>query len=324
MTKPKPPCRIYGIMAREAPVAVLFRRGPTKCVQVLRWDTSSDLIEPGQWHFGRLYEHGCDLSPDGRLLVYCADRYGPHVHGGYENWTAVSRPPYLTALAIWFGIGGGLFRSNTALEIGERLRSTELAGGGPGLPIELTDLDLTELGKWGLERARETRDGWVVVREMEYTEPDLGPSFPVPREIVWGSTVIEEWVREVGQWMLEHRPALEEYLREAKKWTAENRGYVTHVPRLLEKPCGQWRLQRTERYRQYTLLRDYSLVGAELDLSGVDWAEWDERGRLVFARAGKVFAATLREGQAPQIAEIADLNPNKFARVKSPDWARQW
>ena len=57
---------------------------------------------------GRIYERRCDLSPDGQLLGYfAADRLS-----GFGTWTAVSRPPFLTALALWpkgDAWGGGAF-----------------------------------------------------------------------------------------------------------------------------------------------------------------------------------------------------------------------
>jgi hypothetical protein len=143
MPTPRPPCRLYGITAREAPVAVLFRRGPSKYVQLVRWDTSTDTFEPGQWFHGRIYERDSDLSPDGRLLVYFAAGYGKRYEIDKSTWVAVSRPPFLSALAIWFYVGtayGGLFLSNKELGLIKWLRRTDLADGGPNLPIQVSDM----------------------------------------------------------------------------------------------------------------------------------------------------------------------------------------
>lgn len=68
----KPPCRISLVFAREAAVAVVLRRGPSKLVKVLKWSTGDDEIEDGQWLRGGIYEERCDLSPDGKLFVYFA------------------------------------------------------------------------------------------------------------------------------------------------------------------------------------------------------------------------------------------------------------
>ena len=106
------PCRLFGILARESPVAVVFRRGPSKYCELIHWNTETDELSRGQWFHGRIYERRCDLSPDGRLLIYFA------MNGAWESetkgaWTAISKPPYFTALALWpkgdCWNGGGLF-----------------------------------------------------------------------------------------------------------------------------------------------------------------------------------------------------------------------
>ena len=112
------PCRLFVIPARDAAVAAVLRRGPSRWYQVIRWDTSSDEFTDGAWFRGRIYEDRCDLSPDGELLVYFC-------HGGRwrpdytDSWTGVSRLPWLSALALWpsgttYG-GGGRFVDNRIL-----------------------------------------------------------------------------------------------------------------------------------------------------------------------------------------------------------------
>jgi hypothetical protein len=105
-------------MASSAPAAIILRRGPSKWYHVVRWRTNSDTFELGAWFHGRIYEENCDLSPDGELMVYMC-------HGGAYRaehthaWTAVSRAPWLHALALWpwgttYG-GGGRFVDNRKL-----------------------------------------------------------------------------------------------------------------------------------------------------------------------------------------------------------------
>ena len=97
MTAPRASTRLYVLLARKAPIAVVFRRGPSKQVLLLTWNTETDELRQGQWFKGRIYERRCDLSPSGEKLIYFAAKHrGPH-----GTWTAVSRPPYLTALAMW-------------------------------------------------------------------------------------------------------------------------------------------------------------------------------------------------------------------------------
>lgn len=121
--------RVYALLARDRPRAVIFRRGPSKQVLVLGWRTDNDTFYLGQWLKGRIYERRCDLSPRGQRLVYFAAKF----RGSYYSWTAVSRPPYLTALALWpkadtWG-GGGLFASEDELLLNHSAVDFRLAKG---------------------------------------------------------------------------------------------------------------------------------------------------------------------------------------------------
>src|SRR3954471_8954564 len=112
--------RLYVLVARAHRRAVIFRRGPTRLVRLLSWNLANDTIEPGQWFKGRIYERRCDLSPDGELLAYFAATHRPP----YHSWTAISRPPWLTALTLWpkgdgWG-GGGLFESPLWFKLNHR------------------------------------------------------------------------------------------------------------------------------------------------------------------------------------------------------------
>src|SRR6267378_2894539 len=107
-------CRLFVILARKADKAVIIRRGPTRWVHLSLWHTDTDRIEHGQWFHGRIYERRCDLSPDGLLFIYFAQKINGRIDPAYTYaWTAVSKPPYFTALALWpkgdCWNGGGLF-----------------------------------------------------------------------------------------------------------------------------------------------------------------------------------------------------------------------
>lgn len=62
--------RLFVLIARRAPVAVVFRRGPSKRVLLVRSNLSEDSFEAGQWLKGRVYERRCDLSADGERLIF--------------------------------------------------------------------------------------------------------------------------------------------------------------------------------------------------------------------------------------------------------------
>ena len=94
--------RIHIEFASASPVAAILRRGPSKWVRLLSWNTAEDSIELGSWFHGRIYEDGCSVSPDGTLFAYFATKYhGQKTRGVNYAWTAVSKLPWLTALALW-------------------------------------------------------------------------------------------------------------------------------------------------------------------------------------------------------------------------------
>lgn len=103
------PARLHVLFARSAPVGVIIRRGPSRQVRVILWRTDTDTFEAGQWLKGRIYGERVSLSPDGNLMAYFAmdaravrTRRAKAEDGSKGSWIALSRPPYLTALAIWF------------------------------------------------------------------------------------------------------------------------------------------------------------------------------------------------------------------------------
>lgn len=113
--------RLFVIMAKAAPAAVVVKRGPSGWAQLVLWDTKRDVFTDGAWLRGRIYEDKCDLSPDGELFVYAAFQ-GNRLSTGYtQSYTAVSRPPWLHALTVWpmgttYG-GGGRFLDNRRLTL---------------------------------------------------------------------------------------------------------------------------------------------------------------------------------------------------------------
>jgi hypothetical protein len=104
--------RLHVLLARDAPTALVIRRGPSKEVATVGWNRNTDTFKVGQWLKGRIYERRCDLSPDGKYLIYFAMN-GYWKTKAQGSWTAISRAPYLKALGMfpkgdcWHG--GGLW-----------------------------------------------------------------------------------------------------------------------------------------------------------------------------------------------------------------------
>jgi hypothetical protein len=142
------------LLASEAPVGVVFRRAPSKLVRVISWNREIDKFTPGRWFKGKIYPDRSDISPDGRHMIYFAMggvAWAIPKTGG--TWTAISRVPSLTALAIWpqgdtWG-GEGIFASNSSYWLDTNRE-----------PLR----DDTKLKRVSTKpaRSRMERDGWVI------------------------------------------------------------------------------------------------------------------------------------------------------------------
>jgi hypothetical protein len=167
---PRSFARLHVLLAREAPLGLVIRRGPSKHVCTIGWERRRDEFQLGQWLRGRIYERRSDLSPDGKHLIYFAmnGKWSSEARG---SWTAVSRVPYLKALALspkgdcWHG--GGLFTGR---------RSYWLNAGCGGSPLHDTneverDLEFRPHGSVGGEclsvyYPRLLRDGWTHIERV--------------------------------------------------------------------------------------------------------------------------------------------------------------
>jgi hypothetical protein len=67
--------------------------------------------------------------------------------------------------------------------------------------------------------------------------------------------------------------------------------------------------------------RDGSVV---IQIERANWADWDHRGRLVFAQDGKIFEGALSDTTHLSVRELVDLSPARPSAVRSPDWASRW
>lgn len=283
------PARLFILFARKSPTAVIFRRGPSKWVQLVSWDTKTDTFLPGQWFHGRIYERRADLSPDGSLLVYFAQKiegrtldYAEYTYA----WTAVSRPPYLTALALWpkgdCWHGGGLFKNDKTVILNHK---KEVAKPHPNhLPrgIRVTLKKNVHGEDDPLFSERLERDGWALMHE----------------------------------------------------WRVTNRGYpkmyVTLTPEIREKrnPKGSQAIQLTRSIESLDYSEEFAIAmsgqSETTPIERASWVDWDQQGRLVFARDGKIFAGRVDEKGQLVERELTDLNSSKPVPVPPPDWASKW
>jgi len=283
-----PPPRLSVLLAREAPRALILRRGPSKWVEVIAWDTQRDTFEHGAWFHGRIYERRSDLSPDGTKLIYFVNKFTSKTVEDEEYtyaWTAVSKVPYLTALALWpkgnCWWGGGLFQDNYTVFLNHR--PSEAAPHPRHPPNRLRVISNPDAAGEDdpLYSQRLTRDGWVV--------------------------------RQAWRW-------------ERIGWD----GFRTDVPELRVRSHPNTRLaivleRRLDglRYREQFALETPNGRGS-VDLGGTDWSDWDQAGRLILLRAGKVWAAPVKGSHIAKPSPLIDLTADRPAPRETPRWAEAW
>jgi hypothetical protein len=287
--------RLYALIAKHAPVGVVFRRGPSKQVLLCKWDLRSDTFEHGQWFKGRIYERRCDLSPDGELLIYFAASYKSPL----RSWTAVSRPPYLKALMLWkkgdgWG-GGGLFSSPRQILLNHRSNEM-IRADGLKLPESFSIKPLGEHSGWGEDDpiwpTRLVRDGWKPAQGSGHSKPD------------WGAKM--RWKLDPPIiWQKPHPLWPERYtLRKSIRGIHERN--------------GPW------------YLIDYDLQkhnGKSAAIGRCDWADWAPNGDLLFAQSGCIYRLSPRRrkfGPIELSRTIADFNALEFEPVAAPAKATEW
>lgn len=289
------PARLFSLLAREAHIGVIIRRGPTLHEQLILWDTRNDIFTPGQWFKGRIYE--VNLSPNGELLVYVARKMNYrtlHDDDVGPVWRAISKPPYFTALALWPKIdtyedGGGWFIDNqTLVVIGHNWPHPNhpLPPTMNVLSYDWRRKKLEEKGKETRYNVEEPSNGWQVIGHR-----------------------IETWQDSVNL------PPMEL----SSRWSKPDK----HSHYLLIKTEDAYNRRKSNIERIHYTLRDLR-TGLEHPLGdNVSWADWDQRNRLVFAREGKLFTGSFQQGTFEE-RELADFNSHQFERVIAPDWAQKW
>ena len=265
---------------------MIFRRGPSKYVEIVRWDLSRDVFERGQWFRGRIYDRRSDLSPDGELLVYFAAKYIRPETGGADalySWTAVSRAPWLTALALWPKTdawwGGGLFTGPRRLWLNHPPdRAEHHPEHRPrGLTIE-TNPDATGEDEPVYSR-RLDREGWTLRQKLEVE---------VSRDRGYRTLVPEQRAK-----------------------TAPPDSGADGMSIILERSLTR------ATYR--TLFRiEGAADEAELPPGPMDWMDWDPRGRIIALSGGRVWAADVGEGRIRRFAELLDLRGDEPEDRETP------
>jgi hypothetical protein len=282
---------LYVILAREASKAVIVRRGPSSWARLLLWNTDTDTFEGGQWLRGRIYAERCALSPDGSLFLYFAAQHHKNRDGYRGTWTALSKPPYLTALALWplgdTWSGGGMFIDNRTICLNHCATAEAHPDHQP--PKQLRVIcnrdQLTKKDQRALERIQ--KKNWQLIYEPPNIRDIYAFGWRLKDPTIWHHA----------------HPTDDRYTL-----VQRNYGYISE-------------------YYPSATLNEFALMdqisNTEIKLEGVNWADWDQQGRLAYVRDGQVFA------QEPQLIgtfarPLADFNDQTFEEIPPPGWATRW
>ena len=309
-----PSARIYALISYPSRKAVVFRRGPSGQVLLISWDLATDTFERGQWFKGRIYERRCDLSPSGKYLIYFAATYKEP----YYSWTAISKPPYLTALVLWpkgdgWG-GGGLFRTETTIALNHREYEFQMAKGF-SWPKSFTKEPLGEHSGWGedypINAMRLIRQKWTCVQQgVAHYDGEKKVQRKLNDTLAWVNQSVEEAE------MLSIRRVFAVY-DPIEIWQKKNARHI------LEMQTLGWGEKNGSSYvlRFRVLAEDGKQI---LDLRRADWADWDKNGELLFAKGGRIFRLSHPKGGMKAAKELIDLREDRFRPLEAPDEFKVW
>jgi hypothetical protein len=219
----------------------------------------------------------------------------------YRSWSAISRPPYLKALALWpkgdgWG-GGGHFESATKILLNHRAPEMALAQGFT-VPPWLKVLPFGDHPGWGEDDPvwsdRLLRDGWKLITcpGPEATKHDFDA------KVAWEFSPPFVW--------------------DKPNPVCPKRCSLQMAILGIKERDGSWYLI------EHTVI---GKNGRADKLGRTDWADWSHSGDLLFARDGYLFRLPCKQGKLDDLEnarKIADFTDLKFEPVKAPGSASCW
>jgi hypothetical protein len=307
------PARLFVLLARSAPVGVILRRGPSDWVQMIQWHTKTDVFKQGQWFHGRIFEHRCDLSADGKFFAYCAYKPGNRLKNpDYgDSWTAVSKPPHFTAVALWTlrntGGGGGYFLKDGRMWLNHLDDNRKLHPAyrlPKGLTVKTIETYEDESAYLfdDIHRSVMLRDGWNYISSPAHIS-SLAENAVLAVDTLAGKlSKTRDSISLICKVFLHRAPMFYPRRRRPDYARISKQDRDKIIRRLLDNP---YRTRVSFRY-QYAL----KIQVNELDLDGITWADFDRSKRLVLVKEGKLFAGDITNGEL-SLTELADFNYDK-------------
>ena len=289
--------RLHVFIAQNAPTAAILRQGPSKQVLLIKWNLNDDSFEYGQWFKGRIYEDQCDISPNGTKFIYFASKFIPPFkreedpyHSPLSRWTAISKPPYFTAIALWAqqanSAGGGFFESEKKIILNHAPNEMELSPGF-SVPSNTTILSYGDKTGWSwvdaILKPKWLRDGWRQLQDgKKYTSENFNDS---------------TYIQSPNQ-----DPEMQKIFEmiHNEQCTFADHFYYIYSPPLL--------YSKTKRFgpgKEISLIMQiygkdqkgkiiyYQIEDTKtkqkIPLGRLNWSDWDKNGDLIFTKQGRLY-----------------------------------
>lgn len=295
--------KLQVFLAAREPVGALIRTGSDRLAHLTLWDTERDQFTPGQWLRARVEPATADISPDGSLLVYeafdprkkrqaqAAETLGREEYDR-SHWTAISRPPYWTALDMWFHTdvqnGGGQFASDEELLLFPDLETAEQRPDQGPDPLMLTPTAVDEASFARLWLQKKVRDGWRVLYDPR---PNVRKMDGMAADML----------------LAKFRPLL------------ERSGQVMLLAKVGPVSAAVMCAYATDEGFTWKSFGVGSWESPKVKPFSRGWIDLDQQGRLVWCDEGCLYA--WGEGEPDLLFDAQEL---VFEPITSPDWARQW
>lgn len=296
--------RIFFLKSKTANSAVVFRRGPTDWIQMSIWNLDNDTLESGQWINKKVPVRNCDVSPSGNYLIYAVDNF----ENGNSR-TVISKPPFWTALTVWehgdmlFDSGGGLFSDEKTVLL--NLQSAKALDKYP-VPSDLTVSTFETQKEYSLSKGhvnllhehRLEINGWTEQNDDAFIQKETEQL-----------TVIRENV---------------------SKTNPQNTGLI--VPKLWKKTitnsAALYRITFFHpKQRKNVDLFYLGRKDQKIKLTDVEWADIDNRNRIIATRKGKLYASKIAADGSVDYCNLEllhDLNPLKPTQIQTPSDMKSW
>jgi len=279
----RPGPRLFCIPAARAPIVAVLRRGPSAWSHVGRWNLERGTYDAGAWIRANLYPQRCDLSPDGRWLCYFTLKQSATWKAG-PTYVAISRSPWLTALAAWRTCGTW----TRGFHFVERKRVWEIgepAVGDVGPCRRKFGLAGTRPATFAVERRR----GWSETEDSPARDPGD----------VWDERRAEQIKMEKPRPKSGGRTRLV-----VQGWFAAFRASVP----------------ATRKDVRYEVIEE----GLVHHLSGVQWADWHADGRLLVATMDGRLQVRDGPADDATVSFELDLSGARPRPSPPPPEARRW